>query len=188
MTDFDAMTAAAAAGDATALETIYGVLAPMVRGYLSVRGSRDADGLTSEVFLDVIPRLGDLCGGWAGLRTLTFSVAHARLVDERRQRGRRPDTRPYDPVTDGLSAPSAEDGALSRLASEELVALLALLPEVQREVVVLRVLADLTVAQTARVLGLSQPTVKKAQAKALSTLRALLAPMAPTANGRQGLA
>lgn len=178
MTDHDAVTEAAAAGDTEALETIYRDLAPVVRGYLAVHGSRDADGLTNEVFVQVIPRLRELHGGWDGLRTLTFSVAHARLVDEQRQRARRPDPAPYAAEADLRPVPSAEEHALTRVASEELTDVLELLPASQREVIVLRVLADLTVRQTAAVLGLSEPGVKKVQAKGLAALRALLTPAA----------
>lgn len=186
MTDLDAVTAAAASGDAGALETIYRALAPVVRGYLAVRGSRDPDGLTNEVFVQVVPRIRDVHGGWDGLRTLTFSVAHARLVDEQRQRARRPDPAPYEQRTDGRTSPSAEQGALERVAADELAGVLDLLPDLQREVVVLRVLADLSVRQTAEALGLSEPAVKKMQAKGLAALRALLSPRALVNDGQQG--
>ncbi|QIM21798.1 sigma-70 family RNA polymerase sigma factor [Phycicoccus sp. HDW14] len=186
MTDLDAVTAAAAAGDARALETIYRALAPVVRGYLAVRGSRDPDGMTNEVFLQVVPRIRAVHGGWEGLRTLTFSVAHARLVDEHRQRARRPDTTAYEQGADGRTAPSAEQSALERVAAGELAEVLELLPDQQREVIVLRVLADLSVRQTAETLGLSEPAVKKMQAKGLAALRALLSPLALVDDRQQG--
>jgi RNA polymerase sigma-70 factor (ECF subfamily) len=80
----------AASGDPHAFREVYDVLAPRVLDYLRARGVEDPEGLTSEVFLAICPRLPELTGGASGLRTLVFSVAHARAVDDARRRARRP--------------------------------------------------------------------------------------------------
>ena len=80
----------AARGEQHALGVVYRALAPTVQAFLHARGAEDAEGLTNEVFLQVLPRISTLTGGPAGLRTFVFSVAHARAVDEVRRRGRRP--------------------------------------------------------------------------------------------------
>ena len=102
-------------------------LAPRVRGYLRSRGADEPEDLTSEVFLAVFPRLGSVTGGAAGLRTLVFSIAHARLVDDLRRRSRRNPTVEYDPGTDERSAPSSEHEALALLATDQVRELLAVL-------------------------------------------------------------
>ncbi|MDX5318371.1 MAG: sigma-70 family RNA polymerase sigma factor, partial [Actinomycetes bacterium] len=84
----DAVVDAAGRGDRDAVETVYRTLAPRVLGYLRARGAEDPEGLTNEVFIAVVPRLATVKGGAAGLRTLVFSVAHARAVDEHRRRSR----------------------------------------------------------------------------------------------------
>ena len=86
----DDLVSAAVAGDVDALGVVYRLLSPKVLGYLKAHGAEDPEGLTNEVFLHVLRRLGGLVGGSAGLRTFVFSVAHARLVDDVRRRSRRP--------------------------------------------------------------------------------------------------
>ncbi len=126
--DLEATTTAAIGGDSDALERIYVELAPQVRGYLAVRGADDPDGLTNEVFIQVIRRISSTRGGWEGLRTLVFSVAHARLVDEHRARERRPGQQPFDAQDDHRTVDSAEHVALANVAHEELLDLLEFLP------------------------------------------------------------
>lgn len=165
----DSTVADAVSGDTEAVSTVYRVLAPRVLGYLRARGVEDPEGLTNEVFLAVIPRLGSLSGGEAGLRTLVFSVAHARYVDETRRRARRPPAAPYDPELDDRVSPSAEVVALAE--SSGLAGPLALLGEDQRSVIGLRVVADLSLDQTAEILGKSVGAVKQLQRRGLENLR-----------------
>src|SRR3954453_19973923 len=95
-TPLDGVLASAAWGEPWALRRLYDELAPPVLGYLRARGAAEPEDLTSEVFLSVFTRLATVSGGAAGLRTLLFSVAHARLVDDLRRRSRRGDSVPYD--------------------------------------------------------------------------------------------
>ncbi len=165
---------AAQAGHAWALRGLYDDLAPRIAAYLRARGAADPEDLTSEVFLGVLPRLATVNGGVAGLRSLLFSVAHARLVDSFRERARRPDPVPYDAATDPRTAPSAEDDAQHLLGTERAVAMLARLPAAQREVLSLRILGDLTVEQVATVLATTEGAVKQHQRRGLLALRALV--------------
>ena len=161
----DDLVAAAVAGDGDALGTVYRLLSPKVL---------DPEGLTNEVFLHVLRRLGGLVGGSAGLRTFVFSVAHARLVDDARRRSRRPAVHPYEPELDDRQAHSAEQAALSGVDAHHLDALLGRLNEDQRAVITLRILGDLTVEQTAEILGKSAGAVKQLQRRGLLVLRSLM--------------
>lgn len=167
----DEVLPAAQAGHAWALRAVYDELAPRVHGYLRNRGATEPEDLTSEVFLAVFPRLGTIKGGAAGLRTLMFSVAHARLVDDLRRQSRRAPTAQYAPHTDRRSTPSSEDEALGRLATEQVRTLLASLPDDQRDVLLLRIVDDLTVEQVAQVIGRSAGAVKQLQRRGLLALR-----------------
>jgi RNA polymerase sigma-70 factor (ECF subfamily) len=165
---------AAQAGEPWALQAVYEQLAPRVNAYFRARGASEPDDLTSEVFLTVFPRLPLLTGGAAGLRTFTFSVAHARLVDDLRRRRRREPSVPYDPATDPRTTEAAEAAVLVALEDEHVRALLdTLLPD-QRDVLVLRVLGDLSLEQVAEALGKSTGAVKQLQRRGLVALRQAL--------------
>ena len=162
---------AAQAGQAWALRAVYDHLAPRVHAYLRTRGALEPEDLTSEVFLTVFPRLPTITGGAAGLRTFTFSVAHARLVDDLRKRSRREPTTPYDPTRDGRTTRSSEEDALESLQAERVRRMLDVLPPDQRDVLVLRILGDLTVEQVASALQKSAGAIKQLQRRGLIALR-----------------
>lgn len=174
MTSLDDVLPAAQAGQAWALRIVHEALAPKVAAYLRARGAAEPDDLTSEVFLTVFAKLPTVSGGAAGLRTFTFSVAHARLVDDLRRRSRREPVVPYDPASDDRAAGSAEDDALSALGTERVRRLLATLVPDQRDVLVLRILGELTVEQVAEALGKSTGAVKQLQRRGLLALRRTL--------------
>jgi RNA polymerase sigma-70 factor (ECF subfamily) len=178
MTDMSAITdevvAQAMSGDPDALGSVYAVLSPKVLGYLRAHGANDPEGLTNEVFLHVLRRLGGLVGGAAGLRTFVFSVAHARLVDDVRRRARRPAESAYQPELDDRSHHSAEDVVLTGLDGARITGLLDRLSDDQRAVITLRILGDLSVEQTAEVLEKTCGAVKQLQRRGLVTLRALV--------------
>jgi RNA polymerase sigma-70 factor (ECF subfamily) len=166
--------AAAQRGDGDAFSVIWRELSPAVAGYLAARGATDPDGMTSDVFLALLPRLSELTGGVAGLRTFVFSIAHARMVDDARRRARRPATVEFDPVDHDRAAASAEHEALTRVSTQRVLDLLDRLSPDYREVLALRVVADLGVEQTAAVMQRSAGSVKQLQRRALLALRAEL--------------
>jgi RNA polymerase sigma-70 factor (ECF subfamily) len=165
---------AAQSGQPWALRVVYDELAPRVHGYLQTRGAREPEDLTSEVFLTVFSRLATVTGGAAGLRTLVFSVAHARLVDDLRRRARRKDAVPYETWHDDRTTPSTEDEAVDRLRTAEVQALLDELPADQRDVLLMRIVGDLSLEQTAQAIGRSTGAVKQLQRRGLLALRARL--------------
>jgi RNA polymerase sigma factor (sigma-70 family) len=162
---------AAQGGDGHAFAVVWRELSPSVAGYLAARGVADPDGMTSDVFLALLPRLPGLSGGVAGLRTFVFSVAHARAVDEARRRARRPATVEFDPHSHDTAVDSAEHEAMTRVATDRVLALLDRLSPDHREVLALRVVADLAVEQTATVMRRSVGSIKQLQRRALLALR-----------------
>ncbi len=156
---------------AWALRIVYDALAPQVHGYLRARGAVEPDELTNDVFLAVFNALPTLTGGVSGLRSFTFSVAHARLVDTLRRQNRRPDDLPYESDRDTRKSDSAEDDALSHTSAERAAQLLERLPEDQRTVLALRIIADLSLDEVAAAIGRSQGAVKQLQRRALIALK-----------------
>lgn len=171
---FAALLERARAGGGAAWETLYRWLAPAVAGYLRMQGARDVDDLTSEVFLGLVRSIDRFQGGPAQFRTFTFVIAHRRLQDERRSRTRR-DARTADAAVDDL-APAAPDAdaaeiALAALGSDRVLALCERLMADQRDVVLLRIVGDLSIEQVAEALGKSPGAVKQLQRRAFEHLR-----------------
>lgn len=178
---------AAQAGQAWAARVLYEELAPRVVGYLRARGASEPEDLTSEVFLTVFGRLASVTGGAAGLRAFVFSVAHARLVDDLRKRTRRGTSAEYAPEDDPRTSRSAEEEGLEALGTGRVRAVLEGLAPDQRDVLVLRILGDLTVEQVAETLGKSPGAVKQLQRRGLLACRRLLADELPAESGRPAL-
>jgi len=161
----------AMAGKPAGLKQVYEELAPSVVGYLASHGSDDPEGLSQDVFLALLPCLEQLEGGLSGLRTLTFSIAHARLVDETRRRARRPAVTSYESDEDPRATASAEEVALRHAQTDALIEMLRELGEDQRTVVALRVVGQLSLEETAEVIGKSVGSVKQLQRRGLMNLR-----------------
>ncbi len=102
----------------------------------------------------------------------------ANLAIDRWRRARR--------VPDPQVALVASDAARGVAERVDLHAALRALPRRQREVVVLRFVADLTEPDVARALGVSLGTVKQHGSRGLAALRAALAPRADTAGPTTG--
>jgi RNA polymerase sigma-70 factor (ECF subfamily) len=166
---FSALLTAAQAGGEWAYERLYRSLAPVVAGYLRVQGAAEPDDLTSEVFERAFSSLGRFSGGEAQFRSWIFTIAHHRLTDERRRAARRPvwaDMEVPETAVDGT-----EEDLDRRLATERVRRLCDGLVPDQRDVLLLRMLADLTVEEIASALGKSTGAVKSLQHRGLTALR-----------------
>jgi RNA polymerase sigma factor (sigma-70 family) len=168
---FDDVLAAAQAGAAWAFETLYRDLAPAVTGYLRLHGAAEPDDLASETFLGVFTGLAGFRGDEDELRSWVFTIAHRRLIDDWRRRSRRPQLADDAGDLTLLPGGDAEDDALVLVGAEDVHRLCAGLPDDQRSVLLLRVLADLTVEQIASVMGRSVGSVKALQRRGLRALR-----------------
>jgi RNA polymerase sigma factor (sigma-70 family) len=168
---FTSVVMAARAGARWACTDLWVAYAPAVAAFLRARGSHEPDDLTSEVFLTVFDRLDRFEGGEAEFRSFVFTIAYRRLTDELRRRGRRGVHEPWEADADPREVPSAEHDALRNLGDAAALELLDGLSRDQRDVMVLRVVADLTVDQVAEVLGKRPGAVKALQRRALETLR-----------------
>ncbi len=173
--EFESVLAGASAGAPWAWSRLYHLLSPSVLGYLRSRGAVEPEDLLGEVWLQIARGLNAFTGDYEGFRSWVFMIAHHRLIDERRKRGRRPINHDED-TTDLLESQIVEaDTAMAAIELEHLITVLGDLPELQQSVVLLRVIADLSVEQTADVLGITRPAVKSAQYRAVQKLRKNLA-------------
>jgi RNA polymerase sigma-70 factor (ECF subfamily) len=176
---FDDVLSAAQAGSAWAFEVLYRDLAPTVTGYLRLHGAAEPDDLASETFLQVFTGLAGFRGDEDGLRAWVFTIAHRRLVDDWRRRSRRPQLADDPGDLAEHAGGDVEDDALTRIGADDVHRLCALLPEDQRTVVLLRVLADLTIEQVAAVMGRSVGATKALQRRGLRALQKKLSERVP---------
>ena len=167
----DDVLAAAQAGAGWAFEVLYRDLSPVVTGYLRLHGAAEPDDLARETFIGVFTGLAGFSGDEEALRSWVFTIAHRRLIDDWRKRSRRPQVTDDESDLTLLPGGDAEDDALMRVGTEDVHRMCAGLPDDQRSVLLLRVLADLTVEQVAGVMGRSVGSVKALQRRGLRTLR-----------------
>lgn len=157
--------------DGELFSLVYRSYASQVLGYLTARGVEDPEATMQDVFLAVLPRINAISGGASGLRTFLFSVAHARMVDDHRRQSRAPVKQTFEPEFDRRESSSAEAVAMLLVAPGEVQELLQVLGDDQKEVLTLRIIADLTVEQVAEIIGKSAGAVKQLQRRALDILR-----------------
>ncbi len=172
---FEAALAAARNGEEWAWAALYRDLAGNVTGYLASRGATEPDDLTSETFLQVARGLDSFSGDETAFRSWVFVIAHRRMQDARRAAKRRPASSDGDDVLETRAAPTdVEAEALGAIGDARLAAALDTLSETQRDVLYLRVIGDLSVVDTARVIGKSPGAVKVLQHRALRALKEVL--------------
>ena len=175
ITEFGPALAAARAGDQAAQGWLYRRYAPSVLGYLRGAGAREPEDLTSEVFTGMIRGLRRFHGEERDFRSWLFTVARRRLQDERRRAAfrRQVPTEPANLPVLVADAEDPEEAAIRRSDAAEILGALRELTEEQRHVLLLRFVADLSVAETARIMGKEEGAVKMLQRRGLARLSPL---------------
>ncbi|MEV8506991.1 RNA polymerase sigma factor [Actinoplanes sp. NPDC051475] len=170
MWDDDELTAAvkaASAGDEAGFAALWRSLQPAVLRYLRVVAGDAAEDVASETWLQAARDLHRFTGDGAAFRGWLFRIARHRGIDERRRAGRRQEDAAGTIADDAGRTGDAATQALEHSGTEWAIGVIAGLPPDQAEAVMLRVVAGLDVATTARVLG------KRAGAVRVATLRGL---------------
>jgi RNA polymerase sigma-70 factor (ECF subfamily) len=170
---FNDVLPAARAGAEWAWARIYAALAPSVAGYLRANGAAEPDDLVGEVFLQVVRGLPRFEGGERDFRAWVLTIAHRRLVDDLRRRGRRPVSPAPDDVVERAAGAGGDvrDEAVAAIEEGAVRAAIDGLPDDQRAVLLLRILGDLTIEEIARALGKRPGAVKALQRRALKRMR-----------------
>ena len=170
---FERILSAARRGDEAAWTALYLDLAPVLTGYLHGQGCPSAEDVTSETLLQVVRDLHRFDGDETAFRSWVFTVAHHRLIDARRHAAARPADATEDEVLHRYSGISSfEEAAIARLGSSELEHLIRVATPAQRDVLLLRYVADLTLHEVAEVIGKDYNTVKALHRRAMDALRA----------------
>jgi RNA polymerase sigma-70 factor (ECF subfamily) len=169
--DFEQTLEQARAGHGSALGELFRELYPRILRYLRALEPHEAEDLASDAWLDVANALPVFEGDENGLRALAFTIARRRLVDLQRRRARHPAI-PIDAenvVEDGWIG-DVEEEAMADLETEAALARVATLPPDQAEVILLRVIGGLPVADVALIVDKRPGTVRVIQHRALRRL------------------
>ena len=171
-TTWEPVLEACRAGAEWAWRQVYEDLAPSLLRYHRARGTADAEDLVGDTFVRIVRGLPGFEGNETAFRAWAFAISRRRAIDMARSAARRPE-RPEEPAALAGKGETgdAEDDALRSLAEGRVRAVLDGLTPDQRDVLLLRVLADLTVEQVARTIGKRPGAVKALQARGLERIR-----------------
>ena len=174
----------AQAGDQSAFAELYERYYDQIFRYVSFKcGSRlEAEDLTGEVFLRMLESIDKFKFQGFPFTSWLYRIAHNLVVDNFRRKGRKP-TVPLDKV---LHFSSEKDGEMENQAQinwsmGEVVEAMSSLTDLQREVITLRFVAGLSIAETADAVGRKENAVKALQHAGIRKLRNLMTHPGPFA-------
>ena len=178
---FASTLAAAAAGSEWAWRILVERYSGALLGYLRLRAPGDPEDVLSETWMSAASTIGSFSGEEPAFRSWLFVIAHRRAIDAARKASRRPEVVDATDVREVSSTElSAEDQALSGMSVEHAMELLATLTPDQRSVIALRVIADLSLGETAKIVNKRVGAVKALQKRGLESLRRQLGtPVSP---------
>jgi RNA polymerase sigma-70 factor (ECF subfamily) len=158
--------------------TLWRALHPALLRYLTVRGDEAPEDVASETWMHVVKGLAGFSGDEAAFRAWLFTIARNRATDAGRARSRRPVVPVAEPAALPAreTVPSAEEQVLAADATARALRLVATLPPAQAEMVMLRVVAGLEVADVARLVGKKPGAVRVAVHRALQSLAQQVSP------------
>jgi RNA polymerase sigma-70 factor (ECF subfamily) len=148
---------------------------PALLRYLRVIVPDAAEDIAADTWVQVVRGLAAFRGDEAAWRAWLFTIARHRVIDEGRRRSRRPAV--SVPELADVTSPDNPDPAdlvLERLSTQAALELIATLPRLQAEVILLRVVAGLDTPAVARLVGRSPGAVRVAAHRGLRRLAATL--------------
>ena len=171
---FEQVLSRAQEGDAQAFAELWRDANPMLLRYLRVTAAALAEDIASHAWIRVIEALVSFKGDEAGFRRWLVTIARNHHVDQVRRAGRRSERLVTDVVDlvdrSGGFAPDAAVQAEETMSTQAAIALIATLPADQAEMIMLRVVMGLDVADVAAVVGRSPGAVRVAVHRALRRL------------------
>lgn len=179
----DALINGAIGGDPKAIGQLLASIRPLVVRYCRARIGRlqhsfvSADDVAQEVCLAVLTALPGYQNQGRPFLAFVYGIASHKVADAHRAAARNC----AEPMAETPDAPVPGDGPEQQAIRGELTRrmseLLRVLPDKQREIVVLRVVVGLSAEETAQAVGSSPGAVRVAQHRALVRLRKTLASM-----------
>lgn len=174
----DDVVAAAVRGDRDALSEVLSAIRPVVVRYCRARvGTAERSGLSAddvaqEVCLAVVAALPRYQDQGRPFLAFVYGIAAHKVADAHRAMAR-DKSDPAENLPEQVDRHvGPEQEALNSESSRRMQALLEVLPEKQREILILRVVVGLSAEETADAVGSSAGAVRVAQHRALQKLKA----------------
>jgi RNA polymerase sigma-70 factor, ECF subfamily len=140
--------------------------------YARVRDPVVAEDLTAQVFLKALEGLPNYEPSGSPFLAWLYRIAHARTVDHWRQQQRRREVELLDTLPD--RGPRPEEIVMQRSDWDRAVEMLAQITDEQRDVLILRFIEEMSLAETAETLGKTVGAVKALQHRALASVSRLM--------------
>jgi len=166
---FEDLLADARAGDEAAFSLLWRWLHPPLLRWLAIVAPEGSEDVAAEVWISVIRGLDSFNGGEREFRGWIFTIARRRAIDWGRNRRRQPMTVELGGV-DLVGEIDPSEAISGDVAVERAIAFLRQLRPDQAEVVALRVVAGLTVPETAAIVNKSEGAVRVLCHRGLRTL------------------
>ena len=162
-------------GNQTAFTQLYDMYFDRIYRYIYVRLRRqdEAQDLTQEVFIKALKAIGSYKIGKTPFASWLFRIAHNQVIDHVRKRKKGTETS-LDEVPPTVGCEDPVTMIEQKFEVAQLNAAVMELSPAQKEVISLRFIADLPIADVARILGKSEGTVKALQFAGTASLRKLL--------------
>jgi RNA polymerase sigma-70 factor, ECF subfamily len=170
LTSLEELAGRVAGGERDAFAGIYEALLDPIYRYLywNVGSREEAEDLAEEVFLKCLVNIGRFNPKRGPFKAWAFRIAHNVMVDQQRRKGRRGEEELADDLENG-TAPHPET-LEERERAGALRASLTELPEMQRQVIVMKYFAEMSNSEAAAALGRSEGAVNALQHRALRRL------------------
>ncbi|MDT5353399.1 MAG: polymerase sigma-70 factor, subfamily [Mycobacterium sp.] len=176
----NAVVAEAMAGDRDALGEVLETIRPIVVRYcrarvgLMERSGLSAEDVAQEVCLAAVMALPRYRDRGRPFLAFVYGIAAHKVADAYRAAGRDL-AYPTDSIPEHRSAePDPEQAALEADSVTRMSELLEILPDKQREILILRVVVGLSAEETAEAVGSTPGAVRVAQHRALARLKSAI--------------
>ncbi len=158
-------------GDSDALADLWTIYQPQLLRLLRAQGRSAAEDIASQVWIDVGRSVERFEGDGVAFRSWIFTIARRRAIDEGRRTLRR-----HELASPSVGLQPAAERLVDPLGDslDGVLALLSTLQPAAAEVVMLRVVHDLPVADVAAITGQSETNVRVLAHRALERLRQTL--------------
>tara|TARA_X000001036_G_C20635788_1_gene789026 strand:+ start:564 stop:1178 length:615 start_codon:yes stop_codon:yes gene_type:complete len=171
---------AAQKGDMDAFGSLYDMYLPRIYRYCiaRVRNAAESEDLSEEIFIKALTNLhkfnwNNALGGTNPFIAWLFRIAHNHVISfTRRLSNKTPTTELGEWIPDQTLSPSQQ--VESQISIDEVFIFVQKLPNAQRDVIMMRFSAGLSIAETAAALDKNESNIKVLQHKGVNALKKMM--------------